>query len=120
MNDKFILKQLTIAQNEVNKRLLLKNDTGIDLANYENGFLAIFENLIIKYFKNKVKDTDIIIDELNLWLWEQNYEIWFKHKPDWIKSKFFELKSDDLNKTPKGYKVNLKKPKNFLKYLYTC
>jgi len=112
MNKTFIIKQLKLGKQEINKRYNIFQERGVDLANYENNFLKIFENFIVKHFQSHGVDKNVILDELSYWLYEENHFIWLKSKPNLN----YTIDDSGINK----YKIDITKPKHFYKYLLTC
>ena len=106
MKKKFIIKQLNLAKNESEKRFSLKENYGIDFTNYENNYYDIFMNFMIDYF-----NSDDVKDDIEWWFWEDvKKEIWLEKKPKGMK---YEIEKGNLHE----YKINIKKTKDFYKYL---
>lgn len=115
MNKKFIVKQLKLAKEEIKKRLSIENSYGLDMANYENEFTGIFVDMLAKHFINLGcvdidKEYQNLKSEIEMWLWENSYSIFYKEKPAWIKSKHTKDKTHP-------YTISIKKPKCFYKYI---
>jgi hypothetical protein len=117
----FIIRKLEEAQKEVRKRFSVKDTLGVDLANYENNFTSIFVDMIKEYFKYiGCKDSHMpyesLKEQIEMWLWEENYEIMFQDEPFW--SSNYEKKAFKGTDSPIGYVINTEKPVDFYNYIF--
>ena len=104
---KFLIKQLALAQAEINKFDPYRHVYEQQFTR-ENNFYKIFENIFILYYQNNVSRHEALKKELYDWLWKKKCIVDLKRKPNWIISN----KDNDGN-----FLINISSAKNFAKYL---